>query len=175
MQRKITWTHFLAIGILSSLVLQACNPQEDCNGCFDPPSHSFAYANHTGHAMLLKEWQRGELSEYNLPPSSELEFKQGLSWGDCDISIDGEEQTSNVRRPHCSLLPPDSLKVVFVDDSTSYLLKQEDSISINILHQNNYKRLDLREDDPVPTDRFVYFFWVNFKMEMYHKFSRVLT
>ena len=33
------------------------------------------------HAMLLKEWQRGELSEYNLLPSSELEFKQGLSWG----------------------------------------------------------------------------------------------
>ena len=158
MQRKITWTHFLAIGILSSFVIQACGGDEICS-CFSPPSHSFTCVNHTGHAMLLKEWQRGELSEYNLPPSSELEFKQGLSWGDCDISIDGEEQTSNVRRPHCSLLPSDSLKVVFVDDSTSYLLKKEDSISINILHQKNYKHLDLlREDDPVPTDRFVYFF-----------------
>ena len=69
----------------------------------------------------------------------------------------GKVQTSISRRRHCPLLASDSLKVVFVDDSTSYLLKEKDSISINILHQNNYKHLDFREDDPVPTDRFVYF------------------
>ncbi len=157
MQRKITWTHFLAIGILSSFFMQACDPQciADCDGI---SFISFTCANHTDHAMLLKEWQRGELSEYNLPTSSELEFKQEFPFGGCDVSIDGEEQTSNVRRRHCPLLASDSIEVIFVDDSTSYLLKKEDSISINILHQKNYKHLDFREDDPVPTDRFIYFF-----------------
>ena len=96
MQRKITWTHFLAIGILSSFVLQACDPQ--CDDCDGDSSISFTYANHTDHAMLLKEWRQDELSEYNLPPSSELEFKQEFPFGGCDVSIDGEELARNVRR-----------------------------------------------------------------------------
>ena len=72
-----------------ALVMQACDPQ--CDDCDGISFISFTYANHTDHAMLLKEWQQGELSEYNLPTSSELEFKEGSSpSGGCDVSIDGK-------------------------------------------------------------------------------------
>ncbi|MCF6213271.1 MAG: hypothetical protein L3J45_04515 [Flavobacteriaceae bacterium] len=118
----------LIIGMLSSLFISCNNTIEKLF------TKSYQYTNNSGHLLSIMKWKESNVEVFNLSPSQSFQFDYEFNGNGCSIN---KTDKPNMSASECLLVNSDSLKIIF-DDNKSILLKKEDERAINIFNEKNY-------------------------------------